>query len=200
LGNSVFFGLSKSGSLREYCLYLSEQSSVDLTKPNMKSKLYYLLAMLFIAACSSPKYAYHFDRYDYNSGKKGNKVDVAKMENEVSPIQAEQLLASKENTMVLPLEKKEPSVKEEIKKTYVQMSKSERKAFRADVKKYLKEKKESVKATKSTNAMDNDLKLAAIFGAVGLVALIISGDVFYIIGGIAMIIGVVFFVKWLVWQ
>ncbi|HCM76565.1 MAG TPA: hypothetical protein DIS90_09300 [Cytophagales bacterium] len=166
----------------------------------MKSKLYYLLAMLFIAACSSPKYAYHFDRYDYNSGKKGNKVDVAKMENEVSPIQAEQLLASKENTMVLPLEKKEPSVKEEIKKTYVQMSKSERKAFRADVKKYLKEKKESVKATKSTNAMDNDLKLAAIFGAVGLVALIISGDVFYIIGGIAMIIGVVFFVKWLVRQ
>lgn len=48
--------------------------------------------------------------------------------------------------------------------------------------------------------MDNDLKLAAIFGAVGIVALIISGDVFYIIGGIALIIGVVFFVKWLVRQ
>jgi hypothetical protein len=48
--------------------------------------------------------------------------------------------------------------------------------------------------------MDPDLKLAAIFGSIGVVALIIGGDVFAIIGGIAMIVGLVFFVRWLVRQ
>jgi hypothetical protein len=50
--------------------------------------------------------------------------------------------------------------------------------------------------------MDNDLKLAAIFGAVGIVGLMLGGatDVFWIIGGIALLVGVVFLVKWLVRQ
>ena len=44
--------------------------------------------------------------------------------------------------------------------------------------------------------------LAAVFGAVGIVGLIIGTgtNVFSFIGGIALIIGVVFFVKWLVRQ
>ncbi|MEQ8423102.1 MAG: hypothetical protein RIA63_00230 [Cyclobacteriaceae bacterium] len=168
----------------------------------MKSKLYYLLALILISSCSSPKLAYHFDYYDYNSGKKANNNEVAKTESVLEPIQQESLLASTENTFLLtePTEATKSESKVEARKTYAQMSKSERKEFRSDVKKFLKEKKESIKAAKKTNAMDNDLKLAAIFGAVGLVALIISGDVFYIIGGIALIIGVVFFVKWLVRQ
>jgi hypothetical protein len=67
------------------------------------------------------------------------------------------------------------------------------------VKTYIKAKKsgDEVKAAEAAAAMDHDLKLAAIFGAVGIVALIIGGDVFWVIGGIALIIGVVFFVLWL---
>lgn len=170
----------------------------------MKSKLYYLLAIVLLASCSAPKYAYHFDRYDYNTAKPTERVASIVEEGEM-PIIHQQLLASTDNAFLI-----EPSPEDQnnqlstnsspVRKTYAQMTKSERKEFRADVKKYIKEKKESIKAAKKTNAMDNDLKLAAIFGAVGLVALIISGDVFYILGGIAMIIGVVFFVKWLVRQ
>ncbi|MFZ1807000.1 MAG: hypothetical protein WAU36_07265 [Cyclobacteriaceae bacterium] len=172
----------------------------------MKSKLYYLLAIILFASCSAPKYAYHFDRYDYNSGKKSVGAAAINLENEVAPVDGKQLLASKENTFLVAETPQGSSAEvvalnsTEVRKTYAQMSKSERKELRSDVKKYIKEKKESIKAAKKANAMDNDLKLAAIFGAVGLVALIISGDVFYILGGIALIIGVVFFVKWLVRQ
>ncbi len=47
---------------------------------------------------------------------------------------------------------------------------------------------------------DEDLKLATIFGAVGITGLIIGGNVFNIIGAIALVIGVVFFVKWIIRQ
>lgn len=168
----------------------------------MKSKLFYLIAIVLLGACSSPKYAYNFDYYDYNSGKKAKQAVIAQGE-VISTPNPELLMASKENTMMVDAEavtNESIASSESIKKTYLQMSKTERKEFRKDIKNLIKDKKESVKAAKSTKSMDNDLKLAAIFGAVGIVALIISGDVFYIIGGIALIIGVVFFVKWLVRQ
>src|SRR5690606_39816577 len=81
-------------------------------------------------------------------------------------------------------------------RSYKEMSRAERKEFRKEakalIKTYIKAKKEGdeVKAAQAAQAMDHDLKMAAIFGAVGIVALIIGGDVFWIIGGIALIIGV----------
>jgi hypothetical protein len=47
--------------------------------------------------------------------------------------------------------------------------------------------------------MDHDLKLAAIFGAVGIVGLLITG-VFYYIGAIMLLIGAFFLVKWIIRQ
>lgn len=158
-----------------------------------------------MAACSGPKYTYYFDRYDYNAGKK--KAGVAK-----------EMVASQETPRVNPGEltaslTQEPVIVENtgvakeitvpVKKTYVQMTKTERKALRNYIKSEIKakvEKKEVVQHAAATQGMDKDLKLAAVFGAVGIVALIIGGDVFWIIGGIAMLIGVIFFVKWLVRQ
>ena len=166
----------------------------------MKITFSFLVAIIIFASCSSPKYAYHFDTYDYNSGKKGEKVVAAVAEQSaITPIDANELVASAE--ISTPMMMTAPAVNtEEVRKTYLSMTKSERKEVRKTIKNSLKEKKDNIKAVNKTNAMDNDLKLAAVFGAVGLVALIIGGDVFWIIGGIAMIIGVVFFVKWLVRQ
>ncbi len=50
--------------------------------------------------------------------------------------------------------------------------------------------------------MDHDLKLAIIFGAVGLTLTLFGGvnEVFWILGVIAFVVGVVFFVKWVVRQ
>ncbi|MBL7860164.1 MAG: hypothetical protein JNJ65_03300 [Cyclobacteriaceae bacterium] len=167
-------------------------------------KIFYVLSALMVVACSSPKYTASFNQYDpqvnYHPLKK---VTLENQSQSVSPEEVQvPVLASTSNT---PAEiKSEKPV--EVRKTYVQMNKVERKALRnqlrSDIRTYVKAQKanlglESVSATK---ALDNDLKLAAIFGAVGIVALIIGGDVFWIIGGVAMIIGVVFFVKWLVRQ
>jgi hypothetical protein len=86
------------------------------------------------------------------------------------------------------------------------MSKEEKKAFRkeakAQIKQYVKAAKSGDKTqmAEASKALDKDLKLAAIFGAVGIVALLIGGDVFWVIGGIALLIGVVFFVMWLARQ
>lgn len=174
----------------------------------MKSKPYYpyyLLTIVLIASCSSPKYTYNFDRYDYNSGKKPQRTAVISPKSEVAPVEAQQLLASKESTFLIVDVPKDnegamATKPADVRKTYAQMSKSERKEFRADVKKYIKEKKESIKAAKKANAMDHDLKLAAIFGVVGLVASIIGGEVFWFVSIVAIIIALVFFIKWLVRQ
>ena len=73
--------------------------------------------------------------------------------------------------------------------------------FKKEIKKIAK-KNDVVESTEATKALDRDLKLGAIFGAVGVVGLILGGAsaVFFYIGGIALIIGVVFFVRWLIRQ
>lgn len=173
----------------------------------MKRILLILAALAFMASCSSPKYTYNFDHYNYNAGKKKtSSVNEVVANDGPQAIQPEMLTASAtvetpaaEITLPTTEAKAAP-----VKKTYAQMTKTERKELRthlkAEVKSSIKAKKESIKNTTATKGMDGDLKLATIFGAVGIAGLIIGGDVFYIIGGIALLIGVVFFVKWVIRQ
>jgi len=163
-------------------------------------KIIYLLLVVLLGACSSPKYTASFNSYDTPSGYQA----VKSTETPAPVINPTELTAS---TSMAPVEiKKEVAPATEVRKTYIQMSKTERKVLRnhlrSEIKTYVKDqqKKSEPNTVQATHGMDNDLKLASIFGAVGIVALIIGGDVFWIIGGIALIIGVVFFVKWLVRQ
>ena len=177
------------------------------------------LAAIFMAACSTPKYTYHFDKFDYNSGKNRASAGLVAGAEEATAsvisadpltLPAETLIASADNSnLIMPLpsstvESQNVSEAEAAPAmSYKDMSRAERKEFRKEakalIKTYIKAKKDGddVKALEAAQAMDHDLKMAAIFGAVGIVALIIGGDVFWIIGGIALIIGVVFFVLWL---
>lgn len=171
----------------------------------MKKILLYLAAIVFLASCSSPKYTYNFDHYNYNAGKKKASGDANFVSNDgPQVIQPEMLTASTSKPEVLEAAPVAEVKAAPIKKTYAQMNKTERKELRtylkAEVKSSIKAKKESIKNTTATKGMDGDLKLATIFGAVGIAGLIIGGDVFYIIGGIALLIGVVFFVKWVIRQ
>jgi hypothetical protein len=157
-------------------------------------------------ACSSPKVAYKFDYHDYNAGRKAKEVQQEVASNPgPAPVIAEQLVAMEPVTEApaASIESVEKPVVTTPTKTYEDMSKKERRDLRHEFKKEIKKiikKKDGGNSVESTKALDRDLKLAAIFGAVGIIALIISGEVFYIIGGIALIIGVVFFVKWLIRQ
>ena len=165
-------------------------------------KLKYVLVAVVIASCSGPKYTASFKSYEknlshnYDAATKSQQTIIAP---DVEPIQ---LLAS---TAASPVVFKH-ATKEETGKTYLQMTKGERKELRqqlqSEVKSFVKVQKKNlgVESGKATAAMDKDLKMAAIFGAVGFVAMAIGGDLFWIVGGIALIIGVVFLVKWLVRQ
>jgi hypothetical protein len=164
------------------------------------------MVAILASACGGTRYTASFNLH---TKQPVNNQAAAKSENSAveatSIAQAEQLFASTSNA---PVEfKAEP--KEEVRKTYIQMTSTERKALRthlrSEIKSYANEQKKSIglESTKATTGdMDSDLKLAAIFGAVGIVGLMLGGatDFFWIIGGIALLIGVVFFVKWLVRQ
>lgn len=157
-------------------------------------------------ACSAPKTAYKFGYHDYNSGRKAKDVkeEVASNPGPL-PVNAEQLVAMApvKEEVVASIESIEKPIVVTPTKTYEDMSKKERRELRREFKKEIKtiiKKKDVVESVEATKALDKDLKLAAIFGAVGIIALIISGPVFYIIGGIALIIGVIFFIKWLIRQ
>jgi hypothetical protein len=165
----------------------------------MKKIYYLILTTVVVSACSTPKYTASFNSYESHAAKSA----VKPIETPLPSVNNSEVVLASISSSPVEISTNAPVAS---KKTYVQMTKSERKALRnhlrSEIRSYVKERKNSsVESDQSVKrGMDNDLKLAAIFGAVGIVALIISGNVFYIIGGIALIIGVVFFVKWLVRQ
>ena len=164
-------------------------------------KLLYLVPALFLASCSTPKYTASFQHSNYRSEHRPTTVAEIESEGSIQISATQEIEASTKVVPSIALVDQQKS----IKSTYLNMTASQRKEVRQLLKKEIKsivknQKKEmSVNATKASG-MDHDLKLAAIFGAVGLVGLIIGGNVFTIIGGIALLIGVVFFVKWIIRQ
>lgn len=188
----------------------------------MKKILLLHLLVVLLAACSTPKYTYNFDYYDYNSGRKAAAANApvqsmpatitepvfsasveARVPNSLqeSPAVSEAVEVSRESA-----KDSEDQVKQ-IKERYLAMDRAERKAFRKDVKHELKrmvrEKKvNGTEGVSEVSAMDNDLKLAIIFGAVGLTLSLFSGinAAFWVLGVIAIVVGVVFLIRWLVRQ
>jgi hypothetical protein len=180
-----------------------------------KHLLFYLLPVLILASCSTPKYSYHFDHYNYQSGKKANVVEVP-LEVDLL-IDEHTLLASADNNVVIIHDKvdiendnelptSEDEIREIVKAKYHSMSKSEKKVFRKELKKemkeFLKKEKDTSLGVVETSEMDRDLKLAIIFGAVGLTLSLFAGinAAFWVLGVIAIVVGVVFLIRWLVRQ
>jgi uncharacterized membrane protein len=197
LVNSGFSGTLKRDFSAGYFLSLERNKLTLNIKYTMKRKLLYLLSIALLASCSAPKYTYNFSHYNYPTAKKTESASVSSQEL-VASINDEPAMLSK------PVVVTEDLVVVE-KKEGVQASSPVNQLTKKQIKKEIKQmrslkKANSIESNQQTKAIDNDLKLAAIFGAVGLVALIIGGQVFWIIGGIAMIIGVVFFIKWLLRQ
>jgi len=178
----------------------------------MRNLLMSMASLVLLASCSTPKYAYYFDHYDYNSGKKQQQVSAAVTESpaqqpEQSPlaIQEEALVASTNPGVVTTTQPSPNEAKEAFLKKYNAMTKTERNEFKkelkSELKKAIKEKKAEISKGHAQN-MDHDLKLAIIFGAVGLVLTLFGGasSAFWVLGVIAIVIGVVFLIRWLMRQ
>lgn len=167
-----------------------------------------LLAIVLLAACSAPKYAYHFDHYDYPTAKASKTVSLvtpeAEMESGVELFQPDQqgLIASSSTEPALNLA---PIAKDETIKAAAQqfaaLSKAEQKEVRKEMVQSVREYNKAVKAgdhdkaTEMAKAMDSNLWWAAIFGAIG-VGLSILGAGW--LAGIAFLVAVVFLIIYLV--
>ena len=164
-------------------------------------KILCFTSIISLAACSSSKYTAGFHK---SNVEVGYHLTNSQSENSIqSESQTKQFVAS---TSFRPELLPQASEKE-AKNTFVNMTKVRQKTVRQQLRKQIKsiiksQKKEMSVTSTQASGMDHDLKLAAIFGAVGIVVLLLGSttQVFTIIGGIALIIGVVFFVKWLLRQ
>ncbi len=171
----------------------------------MKNFIYVIVVAIIASACSAPKYTASFNSYDKHVSNQMPSKPVAVASEQQIVAQPEQLLASASTT---PVEMKTSAKEEEVRKTYIQMTKTERKALRthlkSEIKSYVKVQKKNlgIESAQATGAWDNDLKMAAIFGVVGIIGTALWGasEVIGIIGTIALIIAVVFLVKWLIRQ
>ena len=68
----------------------------------MKFHQILLSAFVFITACSSPKFVYHFDHYDYNAGKKSpGHIEVAKEESPLSLVEKNLTVSSTTEPVVI---------------------------------------------------------------------------------------------------
>ncbi len=165
-------------------------------------KIPLFVPLFLFLACTSPKFVSQTFNAQEQSSWSGASNSGAR---QVGAGESE-LTASTKSTPSLTMEE----ARAEIKKNYLKLSKEERKEVRQLLKKEIKkvvkvqksQKKELGVSSTQARGLDHDLKLAAIFGAVGVVGLLLgsAGQFFTIIGAISLIIGTVFFVKWLLEQ
>ena len=172
----------------------------------MIKSLLLLSAGLIMAACSAPKYTYHFDRYNYNDGRK-NDVSVARNIPEQSPLILDEgdLTAITSAVGLAGVETESPDAAPSHARTgYKTMTKAERKAFRKEIKTQIQRYAREVKSGKTgasvtaTTELDDELKLAIIFGAVGITLTVLGGinTIFWVLGIVGLVIGLVFFIRW----
>lgn len=170
------------------------------------------IGVLLLTACSSPKkYSYHFDRYDYNIGRKGEVVSV-----ELPPVSSP-IVITKDDLLSADTKHEPAVIQKEITKSdvkaareaYKAMSKDERKAFRKAVVSELKQiqklkktddikKADGIESVKATEQFDLFSGLAIIFGGAGIVLITLANisNAFWIAGAICLVVGAAFFVKW----
>lgn len=183
----------------------------------MKRMLLLVLPAL-ICACSSPRYSYYFDRYDYSEGRKVAAVKETNSSIDI-PLNDHALMADVSGRIVLEEPKTiAPSLPEvtqtELKEknteaakieSFSKLSRKERRELIRDLKQTIRQTKKNSQldvAPDEIHAMDQDLKMAIIFGAVGLTLSLFTGinAVFGVLGIIAIVVGVVFLVRWLIRQ
>lgn len=187
----------------------------------MRNIICAIAAIAMLASCSAPKYSYNFDYYDYNSGRKqAEKVLVTENTTDANalPTIEESPLVIEETSVVASAAAGKPVVtpkptpvtaeKKVVEKKYSDLTKSEKKEFRkalkSELKKYIKARKsgDNGAVTKDTKAMDYNLKMAIIFGAVAVTLSFFGGvnSVFWILSVVSLVIAVVFFIKWIAEQ
>ncbi|HMG91290.1 MAG TPA: hypothetical protein VK589_14590 [Chryseolinea sp.] len=174
------------------------------------SPTYIVGIVLFLASCSTPRYTYNFDYYDYNSGRKELPIthtNESLLNNNAEPLKLDknELVAVTDLDERKPLQQYTAGDIHASVTTHKDLSKTEKKELRNQLKEYVKnhskktKSRDEVASVNATKQLDDDLKLAIIFGAIGITFAILGGinTVFWVIGVVGLIVGLVFFIRWI---
>jgi len=173
----------------------------------MSKHILVLIVILAFASCTSQKYAYHFDHYNYHIGEKVGDDEIPTLTESPLTFNAEKLTASTIMASdAAAAEKASPfaSIQEKAHQ-YKDMSRKDRRAFRKElsskIKDYALEVRSGEKGSnvEATQQLDDELKLAIVFGAVGITLVVLGGinTIFWVLGAVGLAIGLVFFIRWI---
>ena len=169
----------------------------------MKKYLWVIVVMALGISCSSPKYTYHFDHYKYESKRAVTQTPQVTFEtpshDQPFAIDETTVVASAKEEAVYITETAPPISKEEAIAVIKNMTKAEKRELKREIKKYVtaNKKGDSEMGVEAAKALEHDVRLAAIFGAVGIVLIAIGGSALYIIGAVSLLVGLYFFIRWL---
>lgn len=167
----------------------------------MKAKLLLLVVAALGAACSAPKSTFYFSYHDYQAGKKAAQLQEIQLAQQAMPSNE---VASTETTLITdvaaPAEKPlQPTTVNTPLKT-----KAQQKALIKEVKQHVKAAAKQVKkmSPPAPQGMDNDLKMAAIFGAIGIGLGLLFGvsEIIGFVGFVAIVVALFFLIRWLLRQ
>jgi hypothetical protein len=137
-----------------------------------------IVSLLFVAACSTPRYAYYFPQPTEVVGRPVT-VTLTPL---TPPAESSGLQAGTVVTPEIPATK--GSVKTTPPTTFI---------IPAEERPLVKDHPPNALLIKE----NPELRRSAIFTAAGLVALIIGGNVFWVVGSLCLMIGLIFAIKWL---
>lgn len=169
----------------------------------MKKYLWVIVVMALGISCSSPNYTYHFDHYKYESKRAVIQAPQAPSETQshdpLFAIDEKTVVASAKEEAVYVTETAPSISKEEAIAVVKNMTKAEKRELKREIKKYVtaNKKGDSEMGAEAAKALEHDVRLAAIFGAVGIVLIAIGGSALYIIGAVSLLVGLYFFIRWL---
>ena len=155
------------------------------------------LLVIVLASCTAPKYAYRFPSSNtFPPTDKKVAAELYSTETSEEKI-TDQVASSDPNSFLdLPTQKIESPV-------VMKNDPLPRRTIRA-IKKSAQKTMEELRSVVVPDpaSLDEDLKLAILFGVVGMVSLVllILSKLFGIIGGIALIVATIYFVKWFLAQ
>jgi hypothetical protein len=145
----------------------------------MMSRIFWA-AMLFLCSCSAPRYTYFFNQPPATAS-------------EIKPVAVTPVITPPESGQFSS--SRSPAVS-----PAVGMPAAVAKPFDAPKAKAMtitEKETDNAKLVKAKGGMDADLQRSIIFGASGIVALVIGGQVFWVLGSLSLLIGLIFGIKWL---
>jgi hypothetical protein len=194
--NSIFFGNSRKDSLGEFLVEKVNRLYMKI--------LGIMMTVALLWSCAAPRHQYVFDHYDYNSGRK--KILVTERSDENSQdnpfrLHPERLVASAADEPIVSPTVALPHMSPIDEAMPASDKRTLKKSLRKEIRETIKDLRshDAGERISETKELDQDLKLSIIFGAIGFTLVVLGGlnTIFWVLGIVGLVVGLVFFIKWI---